>query len=293
MPVNDFLKKFLDYLRGDLRRSPKTLEAYDLYLTRFFEWLKREKIVALEKIDGQTIGRYKKWLKLFKSESGKRLSAKTFNYHLIALRMLFVFLRRKNSKLLAPELITLGAQERSSVAFLNDRELVKLLDAPMSEMEVLPEKVSIQLRDKAILEFLFATGAKMADTIKLKRIDLKKFRIGQQAQYWLKKYLSSRGDKLPYLFVSYDRASAARNKSELSVAALTPRSLQRIVRRHAMAAGLDKKVTPQVLRNTFARRLLADGATIKEIKKGMDFSSDLAAKLYIDSLKRERGRTSG
>ena len=289
MSIKTLKNEFLKYLERDLRRSAKTLEAYDLYLSRFVSWLEKERVSSLAKVNEAMVKRYKGWLKGLRLENGKKLGAKTINYHLIALRMLFVFARRKNKKILSPSLIELGDQSALELVFLTNRELVKLLDAPMASVEFLSEKVLIQLRDKAVLEFLFATGVKINDVVGFKKSDLKYFKLGQQAQYWIKKYLDNRADKLPFLFVSYDRARNVRNQQAPSVAALTPRSLQRIVKKYSVAAGLDKKVTPQVLRNTFGRRLLDAGATVKEMQKAMGFASELAAKIYVDSLKRADG----
>ncbi|MBI5254703.1 tyrosine-type recombinase/integrase [Candidatus Falkowbacteria bacterium] len=277
---------FLKYLEHNLSRSQKTLETYDLYLTRFFNWLAKNKISSLTKINKQTIQKYKAWLRTITFGNNKKFSAKTFNYHLIALRMLFVYLRRSDKKVFAPEQIELINQPKARPIFLTNKELANLLEVSINKTANSINKQPIQLRDKALLEFLFATGLKISEIIKLKKADLKHFKLGQQANFWLNKYLEKRTDKSPFLFISYDRASSSRTKAQPTAAALTPRSLQRIVHKCSMLAGLMKKVTPQIIRNTFGLRLLKNGATIKEVRAAMNFESDLAARSYIEALKK-------
>ncbi|MFH0814924.1 MAG: tyrosine-type recombinase/integrase [Candidatus Falkowbacteria bacterium] len=288
MEFNKEKINFLKYLEHNLSRSQKTLETYDLCLTRFFNWLAKEKISSLTKINEQTIKKYKAWLKKITFGNNKKFSAKTCNHHLIALRMLFVYLRRRDKKVFAPEQIKLDNQPKTKLNFLTNRELIKLLDAPINRTSDKDNNQPARLRDKAVLEFLFATGLKISEIVGLKKTNLKNFKLGQQAQFWLKKYLEQRNDKSLFLFISYDRASNARTKAEPATAALTPRSLQRIVQKYSKLAGLTKKVTPQIIRNTFGLRLLNNGATIKELRAAMNFKSDLAARSYIEALKKAK-----
>lgn len=287
MELKNAKTNFLKYLEQSLNRSPKTLETYDLCLTRFFDWLKKEKISSLTKINEQTIRKYKTWLKKTTFGNKKKFSAKTCNHHLIALRMLFVYLRRSDKQVFAPEQIELGIQPKTKLSFLTNRELIKLLDAPINRASAKDNNQPAKLRDKALLEFLFATGLKISEIINLKKTSLKQFKVGQQTQFWLKKYLDQRNDKSPYLFVSYDRASNARAKNQ-TAAALTPRSSQRIVQKYSKLASITTKVTPQVIRNTFGLKLLNNGATIKELRAAMNFKSDLAARSYIEALKKSK-----
>lgn len=288
MDTKNAKTNFLKYLEHNLNRSQKTLETYDLCLTRFFDWLKKEKISSLTKINKATITKYKAWLRKKTFGNNKKFSAKTCNHHLIALRMLFVYLRRSDKKVFAPEQIELDNQPTTAINFLTNRELIKLLDAPINRTSAGDNNQPARLRDKAFLELLFATGLKISEIVKLKKTNLKNFKLGQQAQFWLKKYLEQRNDNLPHLFISYDHASNARTKAESTAATLTPRSLQRIVRKCSRLAGLTKKVTPQIIRNTFGLRLLNNGATTKETRAAMNFKSDLAARLYVEALKKAK-----
>lgn len=171
------------------------------------------------------------------------------------------------------------------------------------------DTLRIKYRDKAILETLFSTGLRVSELAGLlkEQVNLKedefsirgkgrKVRVvflSDQAKYWLKKYLEARGDVNPYLFVSHDKAhrsekslhhekmkSPDKKKYEVDAEPLTPRSIERIVHKYALLAGITKPVTPHTLRHSFATDLLQNGADIRSVQTMLGHSSITTTQIY-------------
>jgi len=132
------------------------------------------------------------------------------------------------------------------------------------------------LRDSAILELLFSTGLRVSELCSLPSdIDLsrdevsirgkgEKIRVvffSDRAKEAVKKYLAKRPDMDDSLF-----ANASHNNSESGSKRLTPRSVERLVKFYAIKAGISKKVTPHVIRHSFATDLLSNGADLRSVQ---------------------------
>lgn len=288
------LNDFLVYLEVERNRSERTVKNYDFYLRRFFNWAKG---VGPQDITLDMVRKYRVWLNRYRSDSGRTMKKNTQNYHLIALRAFLKYLSKRDVKTLAPEKIELARMPERSVQFLEEHELERLLEAPLridgkierGDGKALP---LVQLRDKAILEMLFSTGLRVSELAALKKdkINIKREEftvrgkgdkprvvfMSNQARYWLKKYLEKRRDMAPFLFVSHDRAGKGRDDDR----GLTPRSVQRIVKRYAKQAGITKKITPHTIRHTFATDLLRNGADIRSVQTMLGHSSITTTQIY-------------
>lgn len=271
--MNKYLKTFL--IEFGKTHSPRTKANYKFYLNRFLNW---SKIISPQQITLEKIKKYRQWLAGQKNNEGELLEKSTINYHLIALRSFLKFLKQKKLPVPAPKAVTLQRTPRPETTTLTQSELAQLLAAPLKTKE----QEIIKRRDKAILETLFSTGLKVAQLSALQKKEInfkekfttynrggKKRRIifSQQAKFWLKKYLDQRFDDSPYLFVSHDRAHQKKLNS------LTPRSIQRLVKYYADRAGLDKKITPQTLRQTCATWLLNSDWDLKTVRNTLGLST--------------------
>lgn len=275
---------FLTYLEVERNRSERTVKNYDFYLRRFFGWAKG---IAPERITLDHVRQYRVWLNRYRDRRGRSMKKNTQNYHLIALRSFLKYLAKRDIKTLAPEKIELARMPERSVEFLDAGELERLLDAPLKG-----EKGIIQSRDKSILEFLFSTGLRVSELAALTRegvnLEEDEFTVrgkgdkprvvflSNQARHWLKEYLDRRGDPMPHLFVSHDRAANGRDYD----GGLTPRSIQRIVERYAKIAGITKRITPHTMRHTFATDLLKNGADIRSVQTLLGHSSITTTQIY-------------
>ncbi|MBI4709012.1 MAG: tyrosine-type recombinase/integrase, partial [Candidatus Portnoybacteria bacterium] len=212
------------------------------------------------------------------------------NYHIIALRNFLRYLAKRDIKSLSAEKIELAKQSPRQVDFLEGDELERLLESPSGAS---PRA----LRDKALLELLFSTGLRVSELCKLNRnsVNLEKGEfsvrgkgekirvvfLSERAKKALRNYLNVRKDVDPALFIRYPKSK----KPELAMAQikdlrLTPRSVERIVKHYATKAGITKKVTPHILRHSFATDLLTGGADIRSVQTMLGHSSITTTQIY-------------
>ncbi len=216
----------------------------------------------------------------------------TQNYHLIAVRSFLKYLAQRDIPALAPEKITLSKLAKRRIDFLDGSDLERLLEAPLGT----GEPTLTQLRDKAILELFFSSGIRVSELSSLERDDInlrkhtfsihnknkqaRSASLSHQAKYWIKQYLTKRTDTSTALFVSHDRASKQREGSTATIRALTPRSIERMIKKYAAKAGITKKVTPHTLRHSFAADRLQNGADIRSVQAMLGHASITTTQTY-------------
>jgi len=285
--LQSLIKDYLDYLEVERGRSRKTRENYKHYLERFSGWAKIEKP---SEIDADLVREYRLFLNRTEDKFGRPLKKITQNYHIIALRNFLRYLARRDIKSLSAEKIELAKQSPRQVDFLEGDELERLLAAP----EGFGPRA---LRDKALLELFFSTGLRVSELCKLNRNSVnmekgefsvrgkgEKIRLvflSGRAKEALKNYLDVRKDIDQALFVRYPKSKKpelAQNK--LKNLRLTPRSVERIVKHYSIKAGITKKVTPHILRHSFATDLLTGGADIRSVQTLLGHSSITTTQIY-------------
>jgi len=281
--LKTLLKEFLEYLEIEKGRSPLTVRNYDFYLRRFLNWIK---INEPEEITSEMIRKYHLALARENNTRGGNLSVATQNYHLIAVRMFLKYLIYRDIKTLDPSKVDLAKTPERQISYLEGSDLENFLGAPLQT----EEKDNIKLRDKAILELFFSTGLRVSELCHLKKEDVNleknefsikgkgnKWRVvflSNQAKYWLKKYLEIRTDLNPYLFVRQDRARVEEDKP------ITPRSVERMVKKYAKLAGITKKIVPHSIRHSFATDLLQGGAGIRAVQELLGHKSITTTQIY-------------
>ena len=286
--LEQLTKEFLEYLEIEKGRSKKTTDNYEFYLKRFFGWAQ---IKEPSQITQDLVRNFRLWLNRLKDRAGQALKKNTQNYHLIALRTFLKYLAKRDIKTLAPEKIELAKMPDRQIEFLEGSDLENFLEGPFK----IEQQEIIKYRDKAILETLFSTGLRVSELANLKKdsINLNKEEftvrgkgsklrvvfLSNQAKHWLKKYLDVRKDMSGYLFTNHDKASLKRSKNK-DDKGLTPRSVQRIVEKYAKIAGITKKITPHVLRHSFATDLLQNGADIRSVQAMLGHSSITTTQIY-------------
>jgi len=283
--------QFLEYVEIEKGRSLKTVENYDHYLSRFLEYTKNDDPA---KINDDMVREFRLWLNRQSTgnnrATGATLSKKTQNYYLIALRAFLKYLARQNIKSMAPERIELAKVSERSLDLITQSELLRLLDSPKG--------TDIKdLRDKAILELLFSTGLRVSELCSLTSdIDLSseelsirgkggKVRvvfISPEAKIAVRKYLTARKDMSEALFVQIDSGIGNKKgkKGNKDIKALTRRSVERIVKQHAIKAGISKKVTPHVMRHMFATDLLGNGADLRSVQTMLGHANIGTTQIY-------------
>jgi len=290
MPNLDKLTiEFLEYLEIEKNRSQLTVRNYDYYLKFFLAW---SKITNPSKINLDIIRKYRLHLNRVKDDKGNSLKSATQSYYVIALRSFFKYLAKRDIKTLPAEKVELPKIPTRTVEFLEPAELEKLLKAP--DIQKLRG-----LRDRTILETLFSTGLRVSELCSLNRdqVNLKvseftvrgkgdKPRVvflSDNAKDWLGKYLKKRQDNFNSLFINHPKPSKKIDQKEVedqNARRLTPRSVQRIVKKYALLAGINKNVTPHILRHSFATDLLRNDADIRSVQAMLGHANITTTQVY-------------
>lgn len=283
--VKKLKNEFLEYLEIEKDRSQLTIRNYDHYLCFFLNW---SELNRPEQITAEVVRKYRLYLNRYKNDNEKGLKKVTQDYYIIALRGFLKYLAKRDIKTLAGEKIELGKSHDREVEFLETEEVMRLIKSANGS------KIS-DLRDKAILELLFSTGLRVSEVSRLNRdnVNLKsgefsvrgkgdKIRlvfISDSAKDAIINYLKRRKDVDPALFVNMKK-SKKEDCQNVSQMRLTPRSIQRIVKKYAIKAGIVKKVTPHTLRHSFATDLLMNGADIRSVQSMLGHSSITTTQIY-------------
>lgn len=269
--------EFLEYLEIEKGRSLKTVKNYDHYLSRFIGF---SQIKHPGEITDELIRKFRLWLNRQEvkspTEGSTTLKKKTQNYYLIAIRSFLKYLARRKVQSLPPDRIELAKVPERSLDLISAEELDRLLAAPQGDTLKI-------LRDRAILELLFSTGLRVSELCSLNSdINLKqdefsvrgkgdKIRVvflSPKAKAVLKDYLAKRTDMHEALFIDIGIPSInkAVKEDRDDTHRLTPRSMERLVKYYAIKAGITKKVTPHVIRHSFATDLLQNGADLRSVQ---------------------------
>ena len=285
MKMFELKRNFLQYLEIERGRSLKTIENYERYLTAFLDF---SKVIKPNLITDAMVRDFRLFLnrRLIHSSRSEHetLKKKTQNYYLIALRAFLKYLVRQEILTLPPERIELAKVSERTIDLITDVELSRLLNAPAGHALKI-------LRDRAILELLFSTGLRVSELTALSRYQdfsrgeisvrgkgekVRVVFVSDSALRAINEYLKKRIDMSDALFVQLRKGSEEKKNSE----PLTSRSVERIVKQYAIKAGIDKKVTPHIIRHSFATNLLHNGADIRSVQALLGHSNISTTQVY-------------
>lgn len=289
-PLEKKIDKFLEYMEISKGSSPLTIRNYRHYLLRFSKWLQsKEKPQSVNSLNQNNLSEYRIYLSRLPSKKGekKTISKRTQSYHIIAIRSLLRWLSDNDYDVISPNKLDLPKSPEREVKYLSGEQVDRLLNAPSLT------KITGR-RDKAILEVLFSTGLRVSELVNLDRdrLDLKRREFGvigkggkarivflsRRAAEWLSKYLSQRKDKFKPLFVRHKGKMDPSTTDESM--RLTPRTIQRIVKKYAKKVSIPVDVTPHVLRHSFATDLLIAGADIRSVQEMLGHQNIATTQVY-------------
>lgn len=289
MDLIELKKQFLEYLEIEKGRSVHTVTNYDHYLTRFLEYAKVKNPADLSE---SMVREYRLWLNRQPGTKVGRthdtLKRRTQNYYLIALRAFLKFLRKRGIESLNPERIELAKVPERSLDLISSQELTRLMEAPDTN-------TLSGLRDRAMLELLFSTGLRVSELCALSQEDVDLSRdefsvrgkgdkvrvvfLSDTARNAIREYLKERKDFDDAMFVQYGK-NAKQDEVDNKDLRLTSRSVQRIIKKYATIAGITRKVTPHVIRHSFATDLLSNGADLRSVQALLGHANIATTQIY-------------
>ena len=286
---------FLEYCEIEKNLAISTLKMYDFYLSKFIEWLNENKIVisAPSEINEDIIRKYRIYLNRKTSKtSGELLMKRSQKTHLVTLRAFLKYLGAvKDFDVIPPDKIILGKAEATEPKFLNESQLSDILTGP-------DITTVIGLRDRAIMELLFSTGLRVSELTSLNcdqiNLDTNEFTVigkgrkvrvvymTDKAKDWLLKYMDTRTDKFNPLFIRYSGAKPNMESYENDGEnlRLTARSVQRMIKKYSLMAGVTVDVTPHVFRHSMATTLLRNGADLRSVQELLGHSNVSTTQIY-------------
>lgn len=289
--------EFLDYLLGVRHLSSNTIRSYRSDLEQYLAWVRREGIRPLE-VSHRELRRF------FAEMSEAGYAPKTMNRRLSALRTLYGWLLGE------------GITTEDSAAVISSRKVVRSLPKTMTQDEVsrllddCDTETPEGLRDRAFLELLYASGARISE---VSGLDVSDVELGRQAQVrlfgkgskerivplyplccsWVELY---EREGRPSLLLATKPGVAPSEALFLSTRGnrMSAAALRKRFELHARLAGLDNEVTPHAMRHTFATELLSGGADLRSVQELLGHESLSTTQIYthlsVDRLKEATHR---
>ena len=271
------VKLFLDFLKDDKKLSDNTLQSYRRDIEQYEKYVSYNKINYL-KVTEETILEYMEYLR----EENKKES--TISRSLASIRSFYQYLIRVK-KIKKDPTMTIESPKISKRTpnILTSKEVELLLDQP--------KDVDLKgTRDKAMLEFAYATGMRVTEMISLDIDDVKldegyvvcrgrsksrNIPLGSMSLKALKEYID---DARPYLIRDESEEALFVN---VNGTRLTRQGFWKIVKYYKEQAHIEKDITPHVLRHSFATHLLQNGADLKAIQTMLGHSDISSTQVYM------------
>ena len=276
--MEEHLTQFIAYMTAEKNASPLTITLYRREIQEFGEFLRREGLESWGAVDRLAVRRYLAWLQAqgyVKASIARRVAE---------IRSFYKYLQREG--LIAHNTlrgVSGPRQEKRLPHFLTVPETVVLLSAPDTTT---PQG----LRDRAILELLYASGMRAGELVGLNlgsvNLSQKEARVlgkgakerivllGEPARRALEAYLQEGRPRL-----LNNKAPKALFLNRLGTR-LSARSVQEILNQRARQAGITQEVTPHTLRHTFATHLLDGGADLRVVQELLGHASLATTQIY-------------
>ena len=293
------LKKYIElyafFLKNEKNYSNYTIVSYRNDLIQFFNYLKLYRILKDDKIEYVDRSVMRKYIVYLKKSD---YSARSISRKISTVRSFFKFCLREGIIKINPTINLITPKiDKKLPYFLYLQEVNKLIEAPL-------KNTIFGIRDRAILELLYGTGIRVGELVNLniRNIDLyektiivfgkgSKERIlplGNPSIRAIQEYLTSRNLFEKKIFV---------NKNDLEAlflnrlgGRLTTRSIRRIIIKYMKMASLNKKISPHVLRHSFATHLLEGGADLRSVQELLGHKSLSTTQIYTH-ITKERLKT--
>ncbi|MGY3777614.1 site-specific tyrosine recombinase XerD [Isobaculum melis] len=283
--MKDEIQDYLHFLSIERGLSKNTIESYQRDLLHYLAFLEENQIDHWDKVDRYLVLNFLQQLK----EEGK--STGTITRHISSLRKLHQYLCQERKAATDPmQFIDTPKKEQTLPKVLSMKEVETLIESSNTGDD-------LGLRDRAMIEVMYATGLRVSEVINLKMTDLHlelgllqtlgkgdKERIvplGDTAIHWIEKYLNlsrthleKSGKPSPYLFLNHHGRG------------LTRQGVWKLIKKMVKEAGIEKEVTPHTLRHSFATHLLENGADLRIVQELLGHSDISTTQIYTHITKQ-------
>lgn len=277
MSIDRELAQFLSHLKHEKNASPHTIASYRRDLNQLARFLE-EKKVGLTRVDNVLLRAFLATL------YEKKIKKSTIARKLAAMRSFFQYcIRMKWISDNPAKVVATPRQDRHVPSFLSEKEMEAFLDLPRSDKP-------LDLRDKSLLELLYATGMRVSELVGIDLEDVsfeerlirvrgkgKKERIvpfGRMAEDSLRDYMRAR------IFINKGSIEEKALFLNYRGERLTSRSVERIVDKHIETSAMRRKISPHSLRHSFASHLLSRGADLRAIQEFLGHESLATTQKY-------------
>jgi len=274
--LDNLIDQFINYMRVEKGVSKNTIDAYSRDLRRFADFIINRKI-KLDKVNVDILTSYIAWLNI-------KFSKRSLARNISAIRTFFKFLVSEGIIQDNPSrLLELPKMSRILPDVLNHDEIKLLLNQPSSS-------TYIGIRDKAMLELLYASGLRVSELINLRVNDInlnigyikvmgkgskeRFIPIGEKAIDAVKEYISKARIRLdkkrgsPYLFLNNRGKPFSRQ------------GFWKLLKYYANKAGIRKRITPHIIRHSFATHLLENGADLRSVQMMLGHADISTTQIY-------------
>ena len=275
--MEKIMTEYLNYLKNTKKSSNNTIQAYRRDLNFFFEYLNKNNMDYL-KVSYDDVQKYMEEL------NGEGRKAASVSRRLATLRSFYGFLlKKKLIKAIPTNKINMPKIEKKAPMVLTSDEVEILLSQPKSN--------DLKgIRDKAMLEFAYATGMKVSEIINLdiKDVNLvdsyvvcnegyskRVVPLGRISKEALVEYLDN---SRPYLLKTEDEKPLFVN---IMGNRLTRQGFWKIIKQYQEQAHIDKEITPHVLRHSFATHLLQNGADMRAVQTMLGHTDIASTQVYM------------
>jgi len=275
------LKQYLQFIQIEKGLSENSVNSYAKDLKRYLTFIQEQ--IGLKKLDGITLSHIENYLKEL---SAMGLSSSTIARNISSIRSFHEFAIAENMATANPaELVDLPKSTKKLPEVLSPDEIRKILDSPDSESKA-------GIRDKAILETLYASGMRVSELTELTLNNLyfeigfirvigkgskeRLVPVGEHAQDALEHYIEY---VRPYFIKN---PAKTENKIFLNQRGgpLSRMGVYNIVKAAAARAGIEKNVYPHIFRHSFATHLLEGGADLRAVQEMLGHSSIITTEIY-------------
>lgn len=279
------IQEFIDYLAIERGLAKNTLQAYKRDLFQYWTYLDQRGTKSWQETEQKNILSFLMYLQ------GQGQTSNSISRKLAAIKSFYRFLLVENYLPKNPaELLSTPKLERKLPRVLTLEEVEKLLTTPR-------DRTPASLRDKAMLELLYAAGLRVSELVSLKLLDinlamgyLKCFGKGSKERVVP---LGSLAQRAISIYLEKGRPFLAKGKSSDYLflnqhgQVLTRQGFWKIIKKYAKEAGINKEITPHTLRHSFATHLLENGADLRSVQEMLGHVDISTTQIYTHLTKQK------